>query len=95
MTDSNLALMSKLDTLPTASVSSNYQDEEAINEKVKSVNAQIDSNQKLTNQHFDSLIKIYNHLHKREENRPKELLALLKQGKQTKEDVEEFQEYWG
>ncbi len=95
MTDSNLALMSKLDTLPTASVSSNYQDEEAINEKVKSVNAQIDSNQKLTNQHFDSLIKIYNHLHKRDENRPQEFLNMLKTGKQTKKEIDEFREYWG
>ncbi len=95
MTDSNLALMYKLDTLPTASVSSNYQDEDAASDMTKSVNAQIDENTKNLNRHFDHLIKTYNHLHKREENRPKELLALLKQGKQTKEDVEEFQEYWG
>ena len=78
MTDSNLALMYKLDSLPTASVSSNYQDEEAIAEKTKSINANIDETQKLTNAHFDSLIKMYNALHKRDENRPKEFLAALK-----------------
>tara|TARA_R100000781_G_scaffold1042_1_gene1714 strand:+ start:65 stop:307 length:243 start_codon:yes stop_codon:yes gene_type:complete len=78
MTDSNLALMTKLDTLPTASVSSNYQDEEAIDLKVKGVNAQIDETQKQTNAHFDSLIKTYNHLHKRAENRPQEFLCYFK-----------------
>ena len=95
MSDSNLALMTKLDTLPTASVSSNYQDEEAINAKVKSVNANIDATQKGLNQHFDQMIKIYNHLHKRDENRPQEFLNMLKQGGETKQDLTEFQEYWG
>ena len=95
MTDTNLALMSKLDILPTASVSENYQDEEAIDEKVKSVNANIDRNQKLLNQHFDFLIKTYNHLHKRDENRPQEFLNMLKTGKQTKKEIDEFREYWG
>ena len=95
MTDSNLALMTKLDTLPTSTVSSNYQDEEAIAEQVKSVNAQINDNQKRTNQHFDSLIKTYNHLHKRAENRPKEFLEVLKTGKETKKEIDEFTKYWG
>ena len=87
--------MYKLDTLPTASVSSNYQDEDAASDMTKSVNAQIDENTKNLNRHFDHLIKTYNHLHKREENRPKELLALLKHGKKTKDDIADFQEYWG
>ena len=56
MTDSNLALMSKLDTLPTASVSSNYQDEDAASDMTKSVNAQIDENTKNLNRHFDHLL---------------------------------------
>ena len=95
MSDSNLALMAKLDTLPTAGMKENYIDEEAIDEKVKSVNANIDETQKGLDAHFNSLIRTYNHLHKRDENRPKEFLAMLKQGKQTKEDLKEFQEYWG
>ena len=95
MSDSNLALMTKLDVLPTAGAASNYQDEEAISTKVQSVNSQIDENQKSLNQHFDFLIKTYNHLHKRDENRPKEFLNMLKQGKQTKKDIEAFREYWG
>jgi len=94
MTDSNLALMTKLDTLPTSSVS-NYIDEEAIAETVKGVNTQIDETQKQTNAHFDSLIKTYNHLHKRAENRPKEFLETLKRGKEFKKELQEFQEYWG
>ena len=95
MSDTNLALMYKLDTLPTASVSSNYQDEDAAADMTKSVNAQIDETQKGLNAHFDSLIKTYNHLHKRAENRPQELLLALKTGTQAKKDVEEFAEYWG
>jgi hypothetical protein len=95
MTDSNLALMTKLDTLPTASVSSNYQDEEAIDLVTKGVNTQIDENQKQLNAHFDSLIKMYNHLHKRAENRPKEFLQTLKQGKEFKSELQDFQKYWG
>ena len=95
MTDSNLALMTKLDILPTASVASNYQDEEAIDLKVKGVNSQIDETQKQTNAHFDSLIKTYNHLHKRAENRPQEFLATLKQGKEFKKELQDFQKYWG
>ena len=95
MSDTNLALMYKLDTLPTASVSSNYQDEDAAADMTKSVNANIDETQKGLNAHFDSLIKTYNHLHKRAENRPQELLLALKTGTQAKKDVEEFAEYWG
>jgi len=95
MSDTNLALMYKLDTLPTASVSSNYQDEDAAADMTKSVNANIDETQKGLNAHFDSLIKTYNHLHKRAENRPQELLAALKTGVQAKDDVKKFAEYWG
>ena len=87
--------MAKLDTLPTAGMKSNYLDEEAIDEKVKSVNANIDETQKGMDEHFNSLIRTYNHLHKRAENRPKEFLNMLKQGKQTKEDLQKFQKYWG
>ena len=86
--------MTKLDTLPTSTVSSNYQDEEAIDLVTKGVNTQIDENQKQLNAHFDSLIKTYNHLNKRAANRPEEFLNTLKQGKQTKEDLQEFQKYW-
>ena len=95
MSDSNLALMYKLDTLPTASVSSNYQDEDAAADMTKSVNANIDDTQKGLNAHFDSLIRTYNHLHKRAENRPKEFLQTLKTGVQAKKDITEFAEYWG
>ena len=89
MSDTNLALMYKLDTLPTSSVSSNYQDEDAAADMTKSVNAQIDETQKGLNAHFDSLIKTYNHLHKRAENRPKEFLRTLKTGVQAKKDIED------
>ena len=95
MTDSNLALMYKLDSLPTASVSSNYQDEEAIAEKTKSINANIDETQKRTNEYFDSLIKMYNALHERDQNRPKEFIAALKSGRDFKNDdnVKAFGKY--
>ena len=95
MSDSNLALMYKLDTLPTASVSSNYQDEEAIAEQTQSINASIDENTKNLDRHFDQMIKMYNHLHKREENRPKELLNALKGGTKFKKASDDFAEYWG
>ena len=70
MSDTNLSLMYKLDTLPTASVSSNYQDEDAAADMTKSVNAQIDETQKGLNAHFETIIKQKNHLYKRPENRP-------------------------
>ena len=95
MSNTNLALMYKLDTLPTSSVSSNYQDEDAAADMTKSVNANIDDTQKGLNAHFDSLIRTYNHLHKRAENRPKEFLQTLKTGVQAKKDITEFAEYWG
>ena len=93
MTDSNLALMYKLDTLPQAgNLQTNYQMEVA--DMSKSVNESIDANQKRMDEHFDFLIQTYNHLHKRDENRPKEFIAALKEGKEFKSELEDFTEYW-
>ena len=60
-----------------------------------SVNESIDANQKRMDEHFDFLIQTYNHLHKRDENRPKEFIAALKEGKEFKSELEDFTEYWG
>ena len=88
MSDSNLALMYKLDTLPTAGAKSNYQPE--IADMTESVNKNIDETQKGIDAHFDQLIKIYNHQHEKASKRPAELVKMLRQGK---EDVEEIKEW--
>ena len=94
MSDTNLALMYKLDTLPQmGTLKSNYDSEEP--DFTKSVNDQIDSNQKQTDQHFDNLISMYNKIHTRDASKPEEFLKTLKTGKKGYEDVKEFQKYWG
>ena len=77
---------------PTQQMVANYQTEEP--DFTKSVNESIDQTQKWNDDHARQLIQIYNHLHERSTSKPKELLALLKQGNQTKDDWDKFSKYW-
>ena len=81
MTDSNIALMSKLDTLPsyapTSQMNYNYRQEEP--DMVKSVNDNIDQTQKWNDEHANQLIRIYNHENEKAQKRPTQLVNLLKQ----------------
>ena len=90
--------MSKLDVLPssapTQGIAANYIDEEAVEGRLKGIEASIDQTSKWNEQQANSLIKMYHHIHNTTKDRPKELLALLKQGKTTKDEVQEFYNYW-
>jgi len=96
MSDTNIALMSKLDTLPSSSPTNemglNYRQEEP--DMVKSVEAGIDQTQKWNDEHANQLIRIYNHENEKAQKYPKELINLLKQGKTTSKDVQKFRNYW-
>ena len=98
MTDSNIALMSKLDILPSSApnqgIATNYIDEEAIEGRLKGVEASIDQTSKWNEQQANSLIKMYHHMFNEQKGRPKALMDLLKQGKETGQEIGEFYEYW-
>ena len=96
MSDSNIALMSKLDTLPSSAPTNemalNYRQEEP--DMVKSVNEGIDQTQKWNDEHANQLIRIYNHENEKAQKYPQKLIKLLKQGKTTSEDLQRFRNYW-
>ena len=96
MTDSNIALMSKLDTLPsyspTSQMSYNYRQEEV--DMVKSVNENIDQTQKWNDEHANQLIRIYNHENEKAQKRPAELVKLLKTGVESTDKLKVFYKYW-
>ena len=80
MSDSNIALMSKLDTLPSSAPTNemvlNYRQEEP--DMVKSVNEGIDQTQKWNDEHANQLIRIYNHENEKAQKYPDKLVKLLK-----------------
>ena len=96
MTDSNLALMSKLDVLPsyapTAEMKANYIDEEP--DFVTGVNENIDKTSKLNEEQANLLIKQYMHMHAQAMKRPDQLVNLLKTGKQAHSEIKKYNEYW-
>ena len=93
MSDTNLALMYKLDTLPQmGTLQSNYDLEEP--DFTKSVNDNIDKTQKSFDAHYDQMIKIYNHMHNQEAKRPEQLLKTLRTGKKVIKEFQEWSEYW-
>jgi len=96
MTDSNIALMSKLDTLPSYSPTSqmgyNYRQEEP--DMVKSVNENIDQTQKWNDEHANQLIRIYNHENEKAQKRPAQLVKLLKTGVESTDKLKDFYKSW-
>ena len=96
MSESNIALMSKLDTLPssvpTSQMVGNYLQSQPY--MVDGVNAQIDQTQKWNDDHASQLIRIYNHENEKAQRYPEKLVKLLKTGKQAGEELQEFRNYW-
>ena len=96
MSDTNIALLSKLDTLPSSAPTNqmalNYRMEEP--DSVQSVNDGIDQTQKWNDAHADQLIRIYNHENEKAQKYPEKLVKLLKTGVETTDTLKEFYKSW-
>ena len=96
MSDTNIALLSKLDTLPSSAPTNqmalNYRMEEP--DSVQPVNEGIDQTQKWNDAHADQLIRIYNHENEKAQKYPDKLVKLLKTGVETTDTLKEFYKSW-